>query len=293
MEFKIPFAISKDLEILKRRSKKFLKFTTAKKSKLNDYLKDSEKDINKRQYLSICYRYFVMNLLSLSVITTTILGITKVASFYFYGVGISLLISGFVLMNQINYPKMHSLKKSKNIEKNLISALQDMLVQLNSGIPLFRILINIADAKYGEVTNAFKKIIKEINAGVPQIDAIELYSKTTTSKYLKRVLWQISNGMRSGSDMSIVIKEGIKSLSEEQAIQIQSYGGKLNPLIMFYMLIAIILPSLGITFLIVISSIMNIGEEIIQFAFAGIFVIVIFIQIMFLGIMKTKRPSLL
>jgi archaeal flagellar protein FlaJ len=93
--------------------------------------------------------------------------------------------------------------------------------------------------------------------------------------------------------MSLVIHEEIKSLSEEQAIQIQSYGSKLNPLIVFYMLIAVVLPSLGITFLIIISSLLSVDSMMLKLFFIVAFIFVVFIQIMFLGIIKSRRPSLL
>ena len=75
MKFKIPFTISKDIEILKRKSKRYLKFTSKKKSKLDDYLEDTDIDINRRQYLSICYRSFLINFLTISVIATSTLGV--------------------------------------------------------------------------------------------------------------------------------------------------------------------------------------------------------------------------
>lgn len=293
MDFKIPFIISSDIEILKRKSKRFLKFTTSKPSKLDDFLKDSGKDINKRQYLSICYRSFAMRFVFFLVIIIAPLAYFHAAFFYLYGLMFALFIAGFVFFNQVNYPRMYSINKARCIEKNLISVLQDMLVQLNSGIPLFRILINISNSDYGEVSEEFKKMTKEISAGIPQIEAIEKYGKLTNSKYLKRVLWQISNGMRAGSDMTTVLEEGVKSLSEEQEIQIQNYGGRLNPLVMFYMLIAVILPSLGITFLIVISSILDLPGTIVRLVFFGVLGFVVFMQIMFLGLIRTRRPSLL
>lgn len=293
MEFKIPFTISRDIEILKRKNKNFVKFTNSKKSKISDYLMDSGVDINRRQYLAICYKFSLIVFLLTTVIISPFLGLLGANLFYIYGAGIGLLVSGFVLMNQVNYPRIYSVNKAKNIEKNLIPVLQDMLVQLNSGVPIFDILINISESDYGQVSEEFRKIAKEISSGTPQITALEKYGKRTNSAYFKRVLWQISNGMRAGSDMSIVIKEGIKNLSDEQAIQIQNYGGKLNPLIMFYMLMAVILPSLGITFLIIISSILNISGGVIKLIFLIIFGFVMFIQIMFLGIIKSRRPSLL
>jgi len=292
MKFKIPFTFS-DTEILKRRSKDFIKLTGTKKTKLNEYLKGTGEDIGKKQYLSICYRSFFINFIFFALILTSFLAIFKAKNFYLYGVGSSFLISIFVFFNQINYPRIFSLQKSRNIERYLISALQDMMVQLNSGVPIFKILVNISNSDYGEVSEEFKKITKEINSGVPQIEAIEKYGKINTSEYFRRVLWQLSNGMRAGSDIGIVIKEEIKVLSDEQAIQIQNYGSKLNPLIMFYMLIAVILPSLGITFLIIVSSILGVTGGIIQLIFFIIFGFVIFMQIMFLGLIKSKRPSLL
>jgi archaeal flagellar protein FlaJ len=293
MKFRIPFTISKDIEILKRKSKDFIKFTGSKKSKIDDYLQDSDVDVDRRQYLSICYKSFLINFLTISVFATSILGIFGADFFFFYGFGFALFISGFVLVSQVNYPRIYSSTKAKNIERNLISVLQDMMVQLNSGVPLFRILVNISESDYGEVSLEFEKITKEISSGVPQIEAIEKYGKRTTSKYFKRVLWQISNGMRAGSDMGIVIREGILALSEEQTIQIQSYGGKLNPLIMFYMLMAVIIPSLSITFLIIISSLLNVSEGVIKLVFFSIFGLVVFLQIMFLGVIRSRRPSLL
>jgi len=292
MAFRVPFTFS-DIEILKRRSKYFLKFAKTKNQKLDDFLKGSQGKVDSRQYRAICYRAFVLDVLGFSVLFTSFLGIMRVNYFFVYGLLSAFIVSIMIFFNQINYPKIFALNKERNIEKNLISVLQDMLVQLNSGVPLFRIIMNISESDYGEASIEFTKISKEINSGVSQIEAMEKFGKLNTSKYLKRILWQISNGMRSGSDMTIVIEESIKNLTEEQEIQIQNYGGQLNPLIMFYMLIAVILPSLGVTFLIILSSMLALEKSLIYMMFFGIFGFVAFMQIMFLGIIKSKRPSLL
>jgi len=292
MQFKIPFTID-NLETLKRKSKKFVRFASGKKTKLDDLLQSTGEDIDGRQYLAICYRRFSFNILIFSVVFTSLLGLFRITNFFIFGIVAALAVSSFILFNQRNYPKIFVLNRKRDIEKNLIPVLQDMMVQLNSGVPLYEILSNIASSDYGEVRIEFKKITKEINSGVSQIEAIEKYAKLNTSEYFRRVLWQLSNGMRSGSDMAVVIREGIKNLSEEQTIQIQTYGSKLNPLVMFYMLIAVVLPSLGITFLIIISSLLNVQAMILKLIFVLVFVVVIFMQVMFLGIIKSRRPSLL
>ena len=182
MKFKIPFTFS-DTEILKRRSKKFFKFTPKKGSKLDSFLNNSGEKINKRQYLSITYRSFIINLSIFIVLFTTLFGLFAVRYFYFYGLILSFVISCFVFLIQFNYPKIFSLNKKRDIEKNLIPLLQDMIVQANSGVPVFDILINISNADYGEASKEFKKITNEINSGSPQIEAIEKYGKLNTSEY--------------------------------------------------------------------------------------------------------------
>ena len=125
------------------------------------------------------------------------------------------------------------------------------------------------------------------------MDVIEEMGERNSSLFFRRTLWQISNGMRAGSDISIVINESIQTLTDEQLIQIQNYGNKLNPLIMFYMLTSVIIPALAITFLTIISSMINLPTFMTIMFFIALFVFVVIIQIMFLGTIRSTRPSLL
>ena len=195
--------------------------------------------------------------------------------------------------SQINYPRVYFNKKQRGLERNLMPALEDILVQLSSGVPLFNILVNISVSDYGEISNEFKKAVKKINAGTPQIDVLEELGEKNSSSYFRRTLWQISNGMKSGSDISTVIKGSLRLLNEEQIIQIQNYGNKLNPLIMFYMLVTIILPALAITFLTIIASMVGLNKNVTMIIYGGLFTFTIFIQIMFLGAIRSSRPTLL
>ena len=293
MKFNIPFTIL-ETEILRKRYHKYGKYIHPKKeSSIQSYLKNSDSGINASEYLAICFAKFLTSFLVGAILISLILLLFRVQKFFLIGPGISLLFTAFILFNRLGYPKIYDSRKTKEIEKNLISALQDMLVQLNSGVPMFKILTNISSSDYGEVSKELKKAVADINSGKPQLDAIDNLGNKTTSLYFRRVLWQISNGMRAGSDMAIVIKESIDNLAKEQAIQIQSYGNKLNPIIMFYMLLAVIMPALGITFLTIIASMLNIAGKVVNLIFIGLFVMIVLLQITFLGIIRTRRPSLL
>ncbi len=296
MIFRIPYTIA-NIESLKRKSKFFNIFKNPNykenKSNFQRYLENSNTKLSVQEYLSIGIRSFILFFIIVNIILTTILILIKNNHPVIISAGISFLFSSFVFMSQMNYPRIYESRKAKNIEKNLVSALQDILVQLNSGIPIFDILVNISSTDYGELSEEFKKVVKKINAGLPQIEVLEEMGEGNSSIFFKRTLWQISNGMRAGSDIASVIKESIKTLNEEQVIQIQNYGNKLNPLIMFYMLASVIFPALSITFLTILSSMLGLESHATTLLFIGIFTIVIILKVIFIGMIKSIRPSLL
>jgi len=291
MGFNIPFTIGK-LETQKKKAESFAKFFIShKKSQLDKYLLDADMNIERKEYQAIVAKSLIINLCFLSLITIPALIYKNLP--WIYGLAFTLVISFFIFFIQLSYPRIYSARKSREIERNLISVMQDMLVQLDSGVPIFKIISNISESGYGELSREFAKVVKEINSGEPQIKAIDKLANRTGSLYFRRVLWQISNCMRAGSNIGIIIRYSIDNINKEQIVQIQDYGSKLNPLVMFYMLITVILPALGLTFLTIIASMINLPEQMVRIIFIVIFLLVATIQIMFLGIIKTKRPSLI
>jgi hypothetical protein len=89
------------------------------------------------------------------------------------------------------------------------------------------------------------------------------------------------------------LEDVIRSLSKEQLVEIGRYKSVLNPLAMMYMMMAVIAPSLGITMLIILSffpGMESLGNESI---FWGLLVVISFMQFIFLGLIKSKRPNLI
>jgi archaeal flagellar protein FlaJ len=293
MKFVIPFTFS-SIKKLKSRSRPFSsRFRHKKNSSLEGYLEWIGADLTREEYLGIVSRSFVNLFLSLFIIFSITLMIFGIKSFYLVGAGVAILFAGFISFSQLAYPRVRISRKEKNIERNLIFALEDILIQLNSGIPLFDILTNISNSNYGELSVEFKKAVKRIGSGEPESKVLADLSASSHSVFFKRTLWQISNGLNAGSDMSAIIRDNIKTLNEEQMIQIQNYGNKLNPLVMMYMLISVIVPALSVSFMTVVASMIGLEENLTKGMFVGLFVMVILFQIMFLGLIKSKRPSLL
>ena len=292
MRFRPPFTII-GIERLKKRPlilKSLQKHN--RNSKIAYYLENSDAGIDREHYLNLCLINLITTVIITYILSTTVLVFAKVRFPYISSLGVAALFGAFIFFTQLVYPKVYFMRKQRNLERNLMPGLEDMLVQLSSGIPLFNIMVNISTSDYGELSVEFKKAVQRINAGIPQIEVLEDLGDKNSSIYFRRALWQISNGMKSGNDISVIIKDSLRGLNEEQVVQIQNYGNKLNPLIMFYMLVTIILPALAVTFLTIISSMVGLGKNLTISMYMGMFGFVVLIQIMFLGIIRSSRPTL-
>ncbi len=212
---------------------------------------------------------------------------------YILGIFVALAFSCIVFMQQLYYPKLIAARRIKGIERNLLGALRTILIQVRSGVPLFNVLVAISTEQYGEVSVEFKRAVRKINSGLPEVDVLEQLGQENPSIYFRRALWQIADGMKAGAPIESVLKEAIETLSREQLLEIEHYGSTLNPLAMFYMLIAIILPALGMTFLIILSSFIALDEFAAQMIFWGLYGMVLFFQVMFLGMIRSRRPTLI
>lgn len=253
-------------------------------------LNQAESKLSPIEYISMCLAsssFFLLFALTFSLISFRF-GIS-----YFIFAGISVLVAFLMFSQQLAYPKLVSSRRVKGIERNLIPALQDMTVQLNSGVSLFNILVNLSNGQYGEISVEMNDAVRDINTGRPQIDVLEDMAIRNPSLLFRRAIWQIVNGLKEGADIATLIEDVIRSVNDEQITQIQRYGGQLSPLALFYMLIAIIAPSLGITFVTIISTFAGLPTETVKMVFYTLLGVTFVFQIVFIGMIKTRRPSLI
>jgi archaeal flagellar protein FlaJ len=197
--------------------------------------------------------------------------------------------SSFIFFYLIQYPKVVASKRMKILESDLLNSLQHMLIEIKSGVPLFNSIVSISTG-YGEISEEFKKIVKDINAGKSEIKALEEASRKNPSLYFRRTLWQLTNSIKAGSDIGDALESIVHNLTQEQIIAIRKYGQELSPYTLIYMIFSIIMPTLGITFLIILSSFA--GLDIPKIIFPGIIIGLIVFQFFFMGMIKTKRPMM-
>ncbi|MFH1545652.1 MAG: type II secretion system F family protein [archaeon] len=201
------------------------------------------------------------------------------------------IIAFLILIQVTMYPRIKVKKKVREIERNLVFALRTMLVQMSSGVTLFDSMNMIAEGNYGALADEFKEAIDEINTGTQEEEALQKMADRNPSLFFRRSLWQMVNGMKAGADVSELMNELVSTMMREETIQIRRYGSDLRMLSLMYMMIGVIIPALGLTLLIMLSSfpVIKLGE----IMFWGLLFGVIIGQFMYMGIIKSKRPNLM
>ncbi len=197
-----------------------------------------------------------------------------------------LTIMGFLTF--ANYPKIKTKKRTRQLEKDLPYALRDVLIEIKSGVPLYDALKTVTNG-YGEASEEFSIIIRDVDGGESMVDAIESSIVRNPSEQYRRAMWQLNNSLKSGTDIAITLQSIVDSIIKDQKLKIKKYGEELNPYILVYLLIAVVGPSLGITGLIVISSFT--GTTVDKPVYIGVLFMLVVTQTFFVNLIRSKRPE--
>jgi len=283
----VPYPIPKAL----KAAKPFL-FISSKLVKFNPFLAQkliqAEIDLKDREYLAIAVFssvFWFFLIFSLFTIFGLMIGKNLLFLSFFF----SLLIS-FVIFAYINfYPNLILVKKDRDVERNLIFAVRHLFVQVKSGVSIFDAMVSVSKGNYGVISEEFEKCVKEIATGKEEIQALEELAFRTPNTNFKRIIWQIVNSLRAGGDIGNTLNTIAHNLSEEQKVKIRKYGSQLSPLALIYLMSTVILPTLGITFLIIFSAF--VGLQIPETIFYLILFVTVVFQVMLIGLIKNRRPS--
>jgi pilus assembly protein TadC len=244
-------------------------------------MKDTPEDFVKKTILSSFYMTTGIVLLFASIL----------AKFkpLFYGLLISTPILFVVFFFYfIKLPDVKILRHKREINQEIIYAGRFLIVELKSGVLLYDALKNVSKS-FKTIGKYFRDIVTAVDMGTTLEDALVDAIEYTPSEDLRRVLWQTLNALNTGADVAESLNAVVDQITKKQAIEINQYAKKLNPLAMFYMMIAVIMPSLGITLLVVLSSFFPIDLDLlILLIIAVVFGIM---QMSFLAIIKSSRPA--
>jgi len=203
-------------------------------------------------------------------------------------IGFSLWVV-FFLFHMI-HPGIIMRKIAAKENNDLLFALREMMIDIEGGVPLFDSIKNVSVGEYGYVSQNLAEVVKQIEGGMPERVAIRELAIKTESEYMKRALWQIVNALESGASLSNALAAIVQSIQNYMYQDIKNYSSNLNLLVLIYMLAATVVPSLGITFLVLLSAFSGLGVD-----FTLLLMLLlgsVLLQVILIGYMHSTRPEI-
>lgn len=185
-------------------------------------------------------------------------------------------------------PKLAAAKVAADIDREVLFAGRFLLVKLNSGVPLINALVE-ASKSYGVANKYFLEIVRDIELGTSLETAIDKAMINSPSMHWRKVLFQITNALRLGIDVTHSLESVLEDISYDYLLQIQRYGKKLSTVTLFYLLVGVVFPSLGMT---IVTVLMGFTSIQLGFGFfAAVLAVVAFLQFIFMRTFAGIRPK--
>jgi flagellar protein FlaJ len=234
----------------------------------------------------------VLTALAMALFTTAI--VAWMAVIYWISLALPVIVFLLVFISFFYYgyiyPELKIIKRRKDIDNEIVFAAKHIIVEISSGIPLFDALVGTTHG-YGAVSDEIRKIVERVTFGEPLTHVLRDTAEKTPSPSFRRILIQIANSVVSGANVSRALEATVDQISKEQILEVKEYGQKLNPLIMFYLVIAVIFPSLGMIFIMILLSFVGKNVSIPLVYLIGVALLLGCVQYMFLAFVKNSRPK--
>jgi len=190
------------------------------------------------------------------------------------------------------YPDALIMKRKRELDYETLFAGRQLVISLRSGMPLFESLVG-ATKGYGSVSVEIAAIVDKVVLGTPMTQAIRETVQYNPSKYFTRIMMQISNSINSGSNIGEALEIVLSQISKEQMIALKEYSQKLTPIVMFYMIFGIIVPTLGVVLATVVFSSLGASTagNMSSAVLLPVFIMITIIQFLFLGMLESSRPK--
>ena len=183
----------------------------------------------------------------------------------------------------------HIIKRRKLIDSEILFATRYLLVKVESGVPMFNAISDVAQSS-NIGGKFFREIITDVELGTPLEEALENAKENTPSEKFRKLLRNILSTIQSGTDVTRSMKNISKQITDDQFNEIKVYEKKLNSLSLFYLILAVVFPSLGMTMFLLIAGFFSLSVTSLH-TFAFLFVLIL-LQFFFLSLFKQARPSI-
>ena len=194
---------------------------------------------------------------------------------------------GFFVSLELLKVKAAIAKRRKEIDREVIFVGRYLLIKLYSGRPLLNALAETAKSR-GVAATYVREIVHDINTGTSIETALKNAIEYSPSEKFAKILFYLNNALKIGVDVTKPLSSIIDELTVQEELEVKKYGKKLNTLVIFYMVAAVVLPSLGISLLMVMANFVNF-----TIGLRGLLIITMFVailQFIFIALFRSIRP---
>jgi Flp pilus assembly protein TadB len=182
-------------------------------------------------------------------------------------------------------------KYGRELDGDLLFVSEYFLVSLESGLPIGNAIENISrlDRPGGRF---FKRIFTEFKTGNSFEDALNEGANIAPCDGMKMLIKRLKDSMSIGVDLRKVLVNFIEESSDKKLLEIKAFSKKLNPIVMMYLLLGIVLPSLGITFFILAAAMLEITPDLMMYILIFIFLIMFAFQYFAYSTFKFSKSTI-
>lgn len=204
---------------------------------------------------------------------------------------IIILLSPLMYRFWLGFVDVQIRKVGREIDSDILFVSEYLLVSLESGLPLGNAIqrlsrLNRPGGKF------FNRIYTEFKTGKDLETALDEASTYSASDSMRILLKRLKDSLTIGIDLRSVLENYIEESSEKKIIEIKGFSKKLNPIIMMYLLLGIVLPSLGITFFILGATLLSITPQFMKLILTSIFIIMFLFQYMTYSAFKFSKATI-
>ena len=182
-------------------------------------------------------------------------------------------------------------KLGRELDADLLFVSEYFLVSIESGLPLGNAIENISRIhRPGGVF--FKRIYTEFKTGKSFEDALEAGASFSASNSMKILIKRLKDSISIGVDLKTVLENFIEESSDKKLIEVKAFAKKLNPIVMVYLLLGIVLPSLGITFFILAAAMLEVTPKFLQIILIFVFLLMFGFQYFAYSTFKFSKSML-
>lgn len=252
-------------------------------------LKKAGSNLSAHQYIRQTIMITIFTVILLSMILFLIFGSNKL--YLFLGILILILFSPLIYKFAFAYIDVQISKFGREIDSDLLFVAEYFLVTLEGGLPLGNSIrrLSLLDRPGGRF---FNRIYLDFKTGKDLEIALNDASIYSPSISLKKFLKKLKDSLEIGVDLKSILENFISEFSEKKVIEIQSFSKKLNPIIMIYLLLGIVLPSLGVTFFILFAAIADISSDLLKYILIFIFLLMFGFQYLAFSMFKFSKSTI-